>query len=76
MNSYVSYSIRLEAFQVSGRAEMKKIINTLAESGLRDKVKVMVGGAPVNETYARQIGADGYAVDAGESIEIAKQLLK
>ena len=55
---------------------MKKIINTLAESGLRDKVKVMVGGAPVNETYARQIGADGYAVDAGESIEIAKQLLK
>jgi len=36
MNSYVSYSIRLEAFQVSGRAEMKKIINTLAESGLRN----------------------------------------
>jgi len=76
VNSYVSYSIRLEAFQASGRAEMKKIINTLAESGLRDKVKVMVGGAPVNETYARQIGADGYAADAGESIEIAKQLLK
>jgi len=36
VNSYVSYSIRLEAFQVSGRAEMKQIINTLAESGLRN----------------------------------------
>ncbi|MGB9439955.1 MAG: cobalamin-binding protein [Desulfobacterales bacterium] len=43
---------------------------------MRDKVKVMVGGAPVNETYARQIGADGYAADAGESVDIAKELLK
>ena len=43
---------------------------------MRDKVKVMVGGPPVNETYARQIGADGYAADAGESVDIAKELLK
>ena len=55
---------------------MKKSINALTESGLRDKVKVMVGGAPVNETYARQIGADGYAADAWESVDIAKELLK
>jgi len=66
----------LSALLTTTLPEMKKIINALTESGLRDKVKVMVGGTPVNETYARQIGADGYAADAGESIEIAKELLK
>jgi methylmalonyl-CoA mutase cobalamin-binding domain/chain len=66
----------LSALLTTTMPEMKKIINALTESGLRDKVKVMVGGAPVNETYARQIGADGYAADAGESVEMAKQLLK
>ena len=66
----------LSALLTSTMPEMKKIINALTKSGLRDKVEVMVGGAPVNETYARQIGADGYAADAEESIEIAKQLLK
>ena len=66
----------LSALLTTTLPEMKKIINALTESGLRNKVKVMVGGAPVNETYARQIGAGGYAADAGESIEIAKQLLK
>ena len=55
---------------------MKKIINALTESGLRDKIKLMVGGAPANDTYPRQIGADGYAADAGESVDIAKELLK
>ncbi len=66
----------LSALLTTTMPEMKKIITALTESGLRNKVKVMVSGAPVNQTYARQIGADGYAADAGESIEIAKQLLK
>ena len=66
----------LSALLTTTMPEMKKIIDALKESGLRDKVKVMVGGAPVNEIYARQIGADGYAADAGESVDIAKQLLR
>ena len=66
----------LSALLTTTMPEMKKIIDALTESGLRDQVKVMVGGAPVNETYARQIGADGYAADAGESVEVAKELLK
>ena len=66
----------LSALLTTTMPEMKKNIDALTESGLRDKVKVMVGGAPVNETYARQIGADGYAADAGESVDIAKELLK
>jgi len=66
----------LSALLTTTTPEMKKIINALTKSGLRDKVEVMVGGAPVNETYARQIGADSYAADAGESVDIAKLLLK
>jgi len=66
----------LSALLTTTMPEMRKIIDALTESGLRDKVKVMVGGAPINETYARQIGADGYAADAGESVDIAKELLK
>jgi methanogenic corrinoid protein MtbC1 len=54
---------------------MKRVIEGLAKAGLRDKVKVMVGGAPVSPTFARQIGADGYAADAGEAVEVAKELV-
>jgi 5-methyltetrahydrofolate--homocysteine methyltransferase len=53
---------------------MKTTISALAESGLRDKVKVMVGGAPVTQDFADQIGADGYAHDAGSATKLAKAL--
>ncbi|MBT8369042.1 MAG: corrinoid protein [Deltaproteobacteria bacterium] len=65
----------LSALLTTTMPEMKKIINAVTEKGLRDKVKVIVGGAPVNETYARQIGADGYAADAGASVDLVKKLL-
>lgn len=47
----------------------------LIDAGLRGQVKVMVGGAPVTEAYADQIGADGYAPHAGAAVRKAKQLL-
>jgi 5-methyltetrahydrofolate--homocysteine methyltransferase len=56
--------------------EMKKVIDTLTARGLRGKVKVMVGGAPVNEKFAHDIGADGYGADAGSSVDLARKLLK
>ena len=55
--------------------EMKKIIDGLKESGLRGKVKVMVGGAPVNRKFADDIGADAYGGDAGTAVEAAKGLI-
>ena len=58
------------------RPEMRKVIETLIEKGIRDRVKVMVGGAPVNEKFAREIGADGYAQDAGDSVDLAKKLMQ
>ena len=50
------------------------LIESLTEAGLRDKVKVMVGGAPVTQEYAKQIGADGYAEDAISAVDLAFRL--
>ncbi len=55
---------------------MKDIVLALQAAGLRDKVKVMVGGAPVTEQYARDIGADFYAPDAASAAQGARQLLQ
>jgi methanogenic corrinoid protein MtbC1 len=55
--------------------QMKLVIDALAGAGLREGLKVMVGGAPVNEKYARDIGADGYAHDAGGGVKLAGRLL-
>ncbi len=54
---------------------MKDIIEALDKAGCRQSVKVMVGGALVGQQFADEIGADGYAVDAGSAVELAKKLL-
>ena len=54
---------------------MPQTIRALEEAGIRDKVKVMIGGAPVTEKYAQEIGADSYASDAGSAVDKAKKLL-
>jgi methanogenic corrinoid protein MtbC1 len=53
----------------------KANINALNKAGLRDKVIVMVGGAPVTQEYADVVGADGYAADASAAVVKAKELL-
>lgn len=54
---------------------MQDTIEALEEAGLRDKVKVMIGGAPVNQTFADKIGADGYSPNAPLAVELAKKLI-
>lgn len=56
-------------------SEQRRIIEALEEAGLRDQVKVMVGGAPVTQTWAEQIGADGYAEDAMSAVDLALRLV-
>jgi len=53
---------------------MKATIEALEEAGLRDAVKIMVGGAPVTAAFAEQIGADAYAPDAGSAVDVARSL--
>jgi 5-methyltetrahydrofolate--homocysteine methyltransferase len=54
---------------------MRQTIEALSKAGIRDKVKVMIGGAPVTEKYAQEIEADSYASDAGSAVNKAKNLL-
>ena len=54
---------------------MATVIEKLKEAGLRDKVKIMVGGAPVSPAFAERIGADGYTRSAIEAVEFAKKLV-
>ncbi|MFO8033649.1 MAG: corrinoid protein [Candidatus Bipolaricaulota bacterium] len=54
---------------------MEDVIQALKDAGLRDQVKVMLGGAPVTQAYADEIGADGYAGDSTSAVELVKRLL-
>ena len=53
---------------------MERTIKALEEAGLRDTVKILIGGAPVTQSFADQIGADGYAANAASAAELAKEL--
>jgi 5-methyltetrahydrofolate--homocysteine methyltransferase len=54
---------------------IKTTINALVEAGVRDSVKVIIGGAPVTQAYADEVGADGYAADAASAVRMTKKLL-
>ena len=54
---------------------MRKSVESIVEAGLREGLKIIVGGAPVNQEFADEIGADAYAADAGSASKVAKRLL-
>ena len=64
----------LSALLTTTMPMMKQTIDAVVESGLRDQVKIMVGGAPVTQVFADEIGADGFAADAGSASKLAKAL--
>jgi 5-methyltetrahydrofolate--homocysteine methyltransferase len=66
--------IAMSALLTTTMPNMKTTIEALEEANLRDKVKVIIGGAPVTDEYAKQIGADGYAPDASRAVALAKTL--
>ena len=68
--------IAMSSLLTTSMGAMKDTIRLLKESGLRDKVKIIVGGAPVTQNFADSIGADGYAKDAATAVDKAKELLK
>jgi 5-methyltetrahydrofolate--homocysteine methyltransferase len=65
----------MSALLTTTMTSMKDIIEALQEAGLRDSVKVMIGGAPVTDAYAKEIGADGYAPDAASAVDVARALI-
>lgn len=67
--------VGLSALLTTTMREMKDTIQAIEQAGLRGKVKVIVGGAPVTEKFAREIGADGYAPDAASAVDLVKSQL-
>jgi len=67
--------VGLSALLTTTMPEMRRSIQVLKERGLKGKVKVMVGGAPVSAAFANEIGADGYGADATEAVELARRLV-
>jgi 5-methyltetrahydrofolate--homocysteine methyltransferase len=67
--------LALSALLTTTMPNMQTTIDALKAAGLRDKVKIIIGGAPVTEAYAKRIGADGYSPDAGAAVRLAKTLV-
>ena len=67
--------LALSALLTTTMGNMKVVIDALTAAGLRDSVKIMVGGAPISEAFAKEIGADGYSANANEAVALAKSLV-
>jgi corrinoid protein of di/trimethylamine methyltransferase len=67
--------VAMSALLTTSLDSQREVIKALKDYGIRDRVKVLVGGAPATADWAREIGADGYGADAVEAVRIAKKLL-
>ena len=67
--------VALSALLTTTMPSMKTTIDTLKEAGLRERVKVLIGGAPITRKFADEIGADGYSDNAAEAVSVAKKSL-
>ncbi len=67
--------VAMSALLTTTMMEMKNVIEELKRAGIRDKVKVIIGGAPITEEFAKEIGADAYGEDAVKAVKVCKQLL-
>lgn len=67
--------VGLSALLTTTMPSMESTIKAIETAGLRDQVKIIVGGAPLTADYARKIGADGFAPDAGQAVTLAKTLI-
>lgn len=67
--------IGLSALLTTTMLNMKNCIDTLESKGIRDEIKVIIGGAPVTQSFAEEIGADGYAPDAASAVDVVKELV-
>jgi len=68
-------AVGISAFLTTTMPELDTTIDTIVEAGVRQDIKIIVGGAPVDQTYADRIGADGYAPNAAAAVRTAKALL-
>ena len=68
--------VGISALLTTTMSAMRKTVEALEKAGLRQKVKIMIGGAPVTAAFAKEIGADGYSPDASRAVALARTLMK
>ena len=67
--------IALSSLLTTAMNEMRTVVQLAEEAGIRDRVKIMVGGAPITQSFCDEIGADAYTDDAGQAARVAIELL-
>lgn len=67
--------VALSALLTTTMQNMRATIEAIEAAGLRDQMKIIIGGAPVTQVYANQIGADGFSSDASRAVSVAKSLM-
>ena len=67
--------IGMSALLTTTMPTMKTTINAITNAGIRDSVKIIVGGAPLTRTFAEEIGADGYAADAASAVDLVNEMV-
>jgi 5-methyltetrahydrofolate--homocysteine methyltransferase len=75
INEKKPHIIGMSALLTVTMPAIKNTIDAITAAGLREKVKIMIGGAPVTSEYAKQIGADGYSRNASAAVAVARQIL-
>lgn len=75
IKQYQPSILALSALLTTTMGYIKTVIDALSAAGLRDNVKIMVGGAPVSAAFASEVGADGYSSNANEAVALAKSLI-
>ena len=65
----------MSALLTTTMTEMETTVKAIREAGLRDRVKIMIGGAPLSEIYSQKIGADGYSDNANSAVKLARLLI-
>jgi 5-methyltetrahydrofolate--homocysteine methyltransferase len=73
VNSKQANIVAMSALLTTTMPSMKTTIDALKQAGVRDKVKVLIGGAPITQKYADEIGADGYSENAVGAVALAKK---
>jgi 5-methyltetrahydrofolate--homocysteine methyltransferase len=64
------------ALLTTAMMEMRKLVQAVEQAGLRPRVRVILGGAPITREFAREVGADGYGVDSAQAVELARSLVQ
>jgi 5-methyltetrahydrofolate--homocysteine methyltransferase len=68
--------LALSALLTTTMPEMKKVIDSLAQAGIRSQVKILIGGAPITQDFATSIGADGYGENASSAVTVSRSLMR